>query len=87
MHDYWDSLTEYFLEYWAEFNTWLNSLTDAQIAFYSLIISGFGAWLYEQQGFDKAYIQLLTGHASEKMLDHYLSGHEVDKPIRVDMKN
>ena len=39
MHDYWDSLTEYFLEYWAEFNTWLNSLTEAQIAFYPLIIT------------------------------------------------
>jgi len=29
---------------------------------------GLGAWLYEQAGFDKKYIQLLTGHASEKML-------------------
>jgi len=48
-------------------------------------IRGFGAWLYEQQGFDKAYIQLLTGHASEKMLDHYLSGHEANKPVRVSM--
>lgn len=44
---------------------------------------GLGAWMYEQAGFDKAYIQLLTGHASEKMLQAYLDGHEEPKPVQV----
>ena len=44
---------------------------------------GLGAWMYEQAGFDKSYIQLLTGHASEKMLQIYIDGHEEQKPVQV----
>jgi len=46
-------------------------------------VRGLGAWLYKQAGFDKKYFQLLTGHASEKMLQVYLDGHEAPKPILV----
>ena len=29
-------------------------------------LRAYGSWLYEQQGFEKAYVQALMGHANEK---------------------
>ncbi len=75
-------LTKQFAYYRNQSNAYQHIPVAIRPTFHSL--RGFGAWLYEQQGYDKAYIQLLTGHASEKMLDHYLSGHEANKPVRVE---
>ncbi|MCH7308382.1 phage integrase Arm DNA-binding domain-containing protein [Acinetobacter sp. NIPH 1852] len=36
--------------------------------------------------YGKAYAQALAGHATEKMTDHYLQGHEEPKPQRVSFR-
>lgn len=46
-------------------------------------LRAYGSWLYEQQGFEQAYIQALTGHADEEMLEHYQAGHE---PKRIEFE-
>ncbi|MEZ5448311.1 MAG: tyrosine-type recombinase/integrase [Thiolinea sp.] len=46
-------------------------------------LRGLGSWLYKKNGFDKAYIQALTGHATEAMLNHYIDGHEAPVPVTV----
>jgi len=46
-------------------------------------LRGLGAYIYEKEGFSRDYIQLLTGHASKEMLDHYIQGHEEIKPVQV----
>lgn len=35
------------------------------------------------QKYGKAYAQALAGHATVKMTEHYISGHEAPKPERV----
>ena len=35
------------------------------------------------QKYGKKYAQALAGHATVKMTDHYLSGHEAPKPERI----
>ena len=77
-----DYLTKQFAYYRDKSKTYQHIPTANRPKFHSL--RGFGAQLYEQQGFDKSYIQLLTGHASEKMLDVYLAEHEANKPIKID---
>ena len=39
-------------------------------------LRALGAWLYEQQGFAREYVQALMGHASEDMTAYYQAGHE-----------
>lgn len=39
-------------------------------------LRALGAWLYEQQGFEREYVQALMGHASEDMTAYYQAGHE-----------
>jgi len=38
-------------------------------------IRSLSAHLYEENGIDKKQIQMLLGHTTEKMTEHYLSGH------------
>lgn len=38
------------------------------------------------QKYGKAYAQALAGHATVKMTDHYISGHEEPKPTRVSFR-
>lgn len=42
-------------------------------------LRAYGSWLYEQQGFEKAYVQALMGHADEEMTTHYQAGHEPER--------
>jgi hypothetical protein len=35
------------------------------------------------QKYGKKYAQALAGHATVKMTDHYLEGHEAPKPERI----
>jgi hypothetical protein len=65
MRDYWDVITLKISEYWIEFNIWLSSLSDGQIAFYTAIpaslvsIIGYFLWRIQrkkeakQQALDK----------------------------------
>ncbi len=39
-------------------------------------IRSLSGYLYEQAGIEKREIQMLFGHSSEKMTEHYLEGHE-----------
>ncbi|MEY3220285.1 MAG: hypothetical protein RIT27_1642, partial [Pseudomonadota bacterium] len=38
-------------------------------------IRALSAHLYEEAGIDKKHIQMLLGHTTEKMTEHYLEGH------------
>jgi len=38
-------------------------------------LRSFGAYLYQEAGYPKKYIQALLGHADAKMTEHYLDGH------------
>ncbi len=41
-------------------------------------LRSLGGDLYLQQGFDKAFVNMLMGHTSEKMTQKYLNGHRVE---------
>lgn len=50
-------------------------------------IRALGIWLYQKAGFPPAYINALSGHADEKMREHYTEGHEERAPqvVRADL--
>ena len=44
-------------------------------------LRALGAWLYEQQGFSRDYVQVLMGHATPEMTAYYQGGHEEKEVI------
>ncbi len=46
-------------------------------------LRAYGSWLYRQQDFPQDYIQALTGHVDEEMLEYYQDGHE---PKRIEFE-
>jgi hypothetical protein len=37
--------------------------------------------------YNKEYVSALAGHATMKMTEHYLEGHEPIKPVKVSFQN
>lgn len=50
-------------------------------------IRALGIWMYQKAGFPPEYINALSGHASDKMREHYAEGHEevAPKVVRADL--
>ncbi len=46
-------------------------------------LRALGIWAYKKAGYPDEYIMALSGHADKRMMDHYESGHEKKKPIKV----
>lgn len=73
-----DYLTKHFRIARDKCNAYNDIPADARPTFHEL--RALGAWLYQQQGIDQAYIQALMGHATEEMTEYYQEGHEKKGP-------